>query len=122
LAGNVSSLDQLLYDQAQAQAQPAAGALVNACHGQVATTVASSSDDLYVVVPSVDGGAQLWGPCAWSPGGTLPSAGDDVLVIFDERETPWVMVLDPVGGSGNIDGGHPDSIYGGTDLVDGGGV
>jgi hypothetical protein len=96
----MSSLEQLLIDQQEATG----GDLTTAVHGQAANTPASPADDLYVTVPSIDGGAQMFGPCAWSPSTALPAAGDDLLVIFDERETPWAVVLAaPPGGGGGGD-------------------
>jgi hypothetical protein len=43
-------------------------------------------------------------------------------VLFDEHEVPWVMVTAPLDTSGYLDGGRPDSDYGGINSIDGGGV
>lgn len=66
----------------------------------------------------------------WDRRGALPPVGAMCVVVFDDRGDVWVPVIlsleDPAGGggddSGNIDGGRPDSVYGGTDLIDGNGV
>lgn len=73
---------------------------VVAVRGIVANSPLTPESELYVLVPSFDGGRQQWGPCAWAPSTALPSRGDDCLVIFDERETPWVITTAPVEGGG----------------------
>ena len=67
--------------------------------GVIANDVAALDDELYVTIAGFDGGRQLWGPCAWSPSTTLPKRGEECLVLFDERETPWVMALTPIVGT-----------------------
>src|SRR5215831_4426508 len=79
---------------------PATAATVSVVRGVIANTITSPSDDLYVTVPAFDGSRVQWGPCPWSPSTALPLRGDDCLVLFDERETPWVMVLAPVESTG----------------------
>lgn len=61
--------------------------------GRVATTIANPGDDLYVTIAAFDGHRQQWGPCQWSPANALPSRGDDCVVVFDEAETPTVLIL-----------------------------
>jgi len=62
----------------------------------------------------------------WDKRGALPALGALCLVIFDDRGDVWVPLVystdAAAGGSGggNVDGGFPDSVYGGTPLVDGG--
>ena len=64
----------------------------------------------------------------WDIRGALPASGALCLVIFDDRGDVWVPLVystaAPAGGGGdgggNIDGGFPDSVYGGTPLIDGG--
>ena len=63
--------------------------------GRIANTPASLDDDLFVTVGAFDGHRQQWGPCVWIPAGAQPVDGDDCLVIFDEAETPWVLVPSP---------------------------
>lgn len=63
--------------------------------GVISNDVASLDDELHVTIPAFDGGRQLWGPCSWSPSSSMPKRGDECLVLFDERETPWVMTLAP---------------------------
>jgi hypothetical protein len=72
----------------------------NVVRGRVAVAPATPADELHVVVETFDGERQQWGPCPWAPASALPEVGDECLVIFDERETPWVMVLAPVYGTG----------------------
>jgi hypothetical protein len=72
----------------------------NVVRGRVAVAPATSEDELHVTVTTFDGDRQQWGPCPWAPSTALPEVGDDCLVIFDEQETPWVMVLAPVTGTG----------------------
>jgi len=66
-----------------------------AVRGRIANTPAKAGDDLYVTVPSFDGNRVTWGPCVWVPGSALPERGDDCLVVFDERRTPWVLTDAP---------------------------
>jgi len=79
----------------------------NVVRGRVAVAPATPDDELHVVVETFDGERQQWGPCPWAPSTALPEVGDDCLVIFDERETPWVMTLAPVAGSGGGTPGPP---------------
>jgi len=74
--------------------------LANVVRGRVAVSPATPDDELHVVIATADGERQQWGPCPWAPSSSLPALGDDCLVIFDERETPWVMTLAPVYGTG----------------------
>ena len=96
---------------------PAAQPIV---HARIANTPVNASDELYVTIEAFDGSRVQWGPCPWSPASALPERGDDCLVMFDEQDTPWVMVLAPIESSGYLDGGKPDSVY--TSGVNGGGV
>ena len=41
-------------------------------------------------------------------------------VAIGQNGTPFVIYPSSGGGMGNVDGGFPDSIYGGTGVVDGG--
>ena len=69
--------------------------------GKVAVSPATPDDELYVTVESFDGSRQQWGPCPWVPGSALPARGTEVLVVFDEAETPWVITqLGGAGGGG----------------------
>lgn len=54
----------------------------------------SDTDDLWVKIPDL-AIEMKWGPCKWSlatPTATLPQIGDDVLVIFDNRQQPWAVM------------------------------
>ena len=55
-----------------------------------------ATDELFVTIEAYDGHRQRWGPCQWVPASALPSRGDDCLVVFDEDEVPWVLVLEYV--------------------------
>ena len=90
--------------------------------GKVVNKPANKDADLFVTIPSFDGGRQQWGPCAWAPSTAQPTVGEDCLVMFDENDVPWVMTLAPVGGDGFLDGGEPDSNYGGIPMISGGTV
>lgn len=69
----------------------------------------------------VDGSAALWGPVK----NKSPAvAGDSACVAISQ--TGALYVVYPAGsnggGSGNVDGGKPDSVYGGLPVIDGNGV
>ena len=61
---------------------PPADEHVTAVHALIAKTLTTPSDDCFVTVDAFDGGQQMWGPCALVPGGALPSAGDDCLLVL----------------------------------------
>lgn len=71
-------------------------------HGEVAVDVADVNTDVEVVVPTFDGSRIRWGPCDWAPrtADGLPRRGDPCVVLFDERETPFVVVTRPFAGTG----------------------
>ena len=88
-----------------------------------AIVVATGSDGPTVVLPGYD--RQLrWGPCM--PADAAVGVGERVSVAMSEEGVPWLLGAGGGGGSGgsggNIDGGFPDSIYGGVPITDGGGV
>jgi hypothetical protein len=96
---------------------------VTCVHATIANTPVDFRDALYVVVDAFDGGAQQWGPCRWVPADTIPHAGDEcMLVLAEDDRAPWVLTHAGSGSSDHLDGGAPDSIYGGTDMIDGGGI
>jgi hypothetical protein len=74
----------------------------SAAQGTIAKTVASATDGVYVLVPAFDGSRQQWGPCDWAPrtADGLPKRGDTCLVVFDERETPFVICTRTFAGQG----------------------
>ena len=100
------------------------GVPVTCVHATIANTPTTLDDDLYVLVDAFDGGAQQWGPCRWVPANATPAAGDEcMLVLAEDDSAPWVLTHAPTPtGSDHLDGGYPDSIYGGTGIYDGGGV
>lgn len=58
---------------------------------KVATGADDATDPIHVIIHDFDP-HRRWGPCRWTPRGTaLPQVGDDALVIFDNRRTPWVV-------------------------------
>lgn len=62
------------------------------CKGTTVNTPASSSDKLFVKIPSFGDAMPPFGPCDWTPHGTaLPPAGTRCLVAFDEDNIPWVI-------------------------------
>jgi hypothetical protein len=79
-----------LADMFQAQPVPQAPIV----HATVAEDVASVQADVLVTVASFDGSRVQWGPCEWAPrtASALPERGDPCVVLFDERETPFVIL------------------------------
>jgi hypothetical protein len=67
-----------------------------AVEATIAKPPATTTDNLFVTIETFDGNRQQWGPCRWIPGSVLPKRGDSCLVVFDEREAPWVLLTDPV--------------------------
>ena len=84
-----------------------------AWRGSIASTAASPTELVSVIVPGVSG-TDLLGPCQWQPRvreGTVlsgtppvtttvavplyPSTGDEALVSFDNTGLPWVVVWWP---------------------------
>lgn len=71
----------------------------------------------------VDGSSSLWGPVQHTGSA---KAGDTVCCAVSQEGALYIVW--PAGGSsggdgsGNIDGGKPDSVYGGLPLIDGNGV
>jgi hypothetical protein len=54
--------------------------------------------NLWVDIPDISYMGQLkFGPCFWSktllPTGVMPALGSPVLVIFDNRQQPWVVSI-----------------------------
>jgi hypothetical protein len=99
--------------------------------GKVVTPPASNDDSMVVVVPDFS----MAFPYEvlsnhWEKASNFPVANAGCLVLFDEVGDAWVPLWDGMipggaggdGGSGNIDGGFPDSVYGGIPLIDGGGI
>lgn len=53
------------------------------------------SDNLFVIIPEISLDIK-WGPCRWNPRVlTLPVEGSEALVIFDNRQQPWVVAVWP---------------------------
>ena len=80
-----------LYDSIEQQPRPDGG-----WFGYVAKNVPSLTTAMYVILPSFDDTAQV-GPCRWQSRDdvSLPTKGDEVLVVFDERRQPWVVAWWP---------------------------
>jgi hypothetical protein len=64
---------------------------------EIAKTVDSTSDDLFVKVPSFDGGEHRWGPVNWSPAvdddgfPLYPQKGDSCLLLQSPNGTLWLL-------------------------------
>jgi hypothetical protein len=88
-----------------------------------AVVSALRGDDIYVVLPRYSNTLQ-WGPVL--PSDLKATVGDRLAVALSDSGQAWAVGA--TGGSGggegggNVDGGFPDSVYGGTPLVDGNGV
>ena len=64
----------------------------------IKNTPAEDGDDVFVTVPGIDDEQTDWGPCRYSPrGDSLPSTGDDALVIFDDESNLWIIGWWPYG-------------------------
>ena len=97
--------------------------------GQIARAPVSDADTLYVVTPDLSLALAYEVPSAqWAHASNLPAVGTECVLVFDEQGDAWVPIwagMIPGGsgdGSGNIDGGEPDSIYGGLPRIDGNGI
>jgi hypothetical protein len=96
--------------------------------GQVAIAPASNDDSLSVVMPGFSLAYSYEVPAdQWTSASNLPAAGAGCVIVFDEQGDAWVPIWEgmiPGGGDsgGNVDGGFPDSVYGGTQLIDGNGI
>ena len=90
-----------------------------------AQVVAVKSDGAYVILPRYSASLR-WGPLM--PASLGVKVGDRIAVALSDAGVCWAVGAGDGGGGGggdgggNIDGGFPDSIYGGTPLVDGNGV
>jgi hypothetical protein len=83
-------------------------------------TLIQSNGDFYA---KVDDSQALWGPLI---GGTEAMVGADVCIGVAQTGQPFVL-FPSAGGTAadcctNVDGGKPDSVYGGMCNVDGNGV
>ena len=111
-------------------------------NGEIADTPVKLTDKIRVSVPNlVQTTRKVFGPLSFDPvvsgqGGTrIPQRGDKAVVGVDEgtgvqwivswhRDDPALPPYQETGGgtSGNVDGGFPDSVYGGLPVIDGNGV
>lgn len=67
-----------------------------AWYGKIAKAPTDITDTLEIVLPDFD--EQLrWGPCRWQSRDdvSLPKRGDSCLVLFDNRNKPWVVAWWP---------------------------
>lgn len=80
-----------LYDSIEPTQRPDGG-----WFGYVARNVPSLTSLMYVILPSFDD-SQEFGPCRWQSrdSSSLPTKGDEVLVLFDDRRQPWVVAWWP---------------------------
>jgi hypothetical protein len=90
--------------------------------GKVAVTPAG--EHLRVLLPAFSTQQYFEVPeTQWASAAGVPQPGDDCLVVFDDEGDAWAIVGGSgSAGEGNIDGGRPDSVYGGLPLIDGGTV
>ena len=60
--------------------------------GRVARNVTALTEPMYVILPSFDE-VHEFGPCRWQSRDdvSLPTQGDEVLVLFDEGRQPWII-------------------------------
>lgn len=64
--------------------------------GVIANTVTAVTDKCYVIISDLDPGIRV-GPCYWVPnGGQFPTKGNSCVVVFDNRNRPWIMQWGPV--------------------------
>ena len=88
-----------------------------------AVVSALKGDGIYVVLPRYSNTLQ-WGPLM--PAALEAHVGDRLAVALSDTGQAWAVGA--TGGSGggegggNVDGGFPDSVYGGTSPIDGNGV
>jgi hypothetical protein len=54
------------------------------------------TDLVRIVIPEFDPELE-WGPCRWQSrdSTSLPAAGDEALVVFDNRRNPWIVAWWP---------------------------
>lgn len=76
---------------------PAPAAPRQAWFGTIAKNAANPDDRLEVIVPDLVGTAVRITDARWMPRGALdlPVRGDECLVIFDNRQQPWVVAWWP---------------------------
>lgn len=65
--------------------------------GTITATAPTEGSDVFVDIPSL---GITEGPCKWEPrptdgGVILPQAGDEALLIFDDRNQAWILQFDP---------------------------
>ena len=79
-------------------ALPAADLSDGAWRAIVATSASDTDDKVEVVIPDFDRELR-WGPCRWMQRDitSRPERGDLCLVLFDNRNEPWVIAWWPFG-------------------------
>lgn len=69
--------------------EPTPPSLVRA---KIANTPANAAARLWITIPTYTDPTAKWGPVTWSPhGNTMPQAGADCLVGFDDAGVPWLL-------------------------------
>lgn len=66
-------------------------------YARVSTSAVEITDLVEVVIPAFSD-VLSWGPCRWMPRGdliTYPQKGDECIVVFDERNDPWIVAWTP---------------------------
>ena len=88
-----------------------------------AQVVSVTGKGVYVTLPRYDRTLR-WGPLM--PSDFTAKVGDKLAVTLSDAGLPWAVSGKGGDGGGdtdgNVDGGEPDSVYGGTPLIDGNGV
>lgn len=72
---------------------PAHSSLAGIWRGSVATDASGMNDTIYVLITAFDD-THRFGPCRWMPRDAvqLPLRGDECLVVFDEKDIPYVIM------------------------------
>lgn len=66
-------------------------------YATVAENAVDFTDEIEVILPDFDDNMR-WGPCRWQSRDAigLPKRGDECLVMFDNRNQPWIVAWWPV--------------------------
>lgn len=80
-----------IYDSLDAPVRPDGG-----WFGHVSRNVGSLTTLMYVTLEAHDETTEF-GPCRWQSRDdtSLPTKGDEVLVMFDDKRQPWVVAWWP---------------------------
>lgn len=91
-----------MYDDEQTSTDLSGFELFRIYQGRVQNNVVTGTDDLFVVIPQMDGedpkGIHKHGPCrGWTahPGSVYPSIGDLAAVFVDDLGDYWLAAWEP---------------------------